>query len=82
ISFCKKTKVPVLGVVENMSQFVCLCCSTALELFLSSDRLYSHDSRTLGEEYFEKFNEPIIARAFEELGKNLASACEKEPGAA
>ncbi|KAH7702667.1 Protein NUBP-1, partial [Aphelenchoides avenae] len=36
ISFCKKTKVPVLGVVENMSQFVCPCCSTASELFPST----------------------------------------------
>jgi ATP-binding protein involved in chromosome partitioning len=26
ISFCKKIDLPVLGVVENMSGFVCPCC--------------------------------------------------------
>ena len=29
ISFCKKTKIPVLGVVENMSGFVCPHCSVS-----------------------------------------------------
>ncbi|KAL3106742.1 hypothetical protein niasHT_012007 [Heterodera trifolii] len=33
VNFCVKTKVPVLGVVENMCQFVCPCCSTASQLF-------------------------------------------------
>ncbi|KAH7717430.1 Protein NUBP-1 [Aphelenchoides avenae] len=98
ISFCKKTKVPVLGVVENMSQFVCPCCSIASELFPSTTggakamcedlglRLLArlpHDPKLAealdrGEEYFEKFKESTLAKAFEELGKNLASACEKE----
>ena len=26
INFCKKTNITVLGVVENMSGFVCPCC--------------------------------------------------------
>ena len=29
LSFCKKTKIPVLGVVENMSGFVCPHCSVS-----------------------------------------------------
>jgi Mrp family chromosome partitioning ATPase len=33
INFCHKTKVNILGVVENMSAFVCPCCSTATQLF-------------------------------------------------
>jgi len=26
LNFCKKVQLPVLGVVENMSGFVCPCC--------------------------------------------------------
>lgn len=26
IDFCKKVNVPILGVIENMSIFVCPCC--------------------------------------------------------
>lgn len=33
ISFCKKTKIPVLGVVENMAGFVCPSCSEETEIF-------------------------------------------------
>ena len=32
-NFCVKTRVPLLGVVENMSTFVCPCCNTASQLF-------------------------------------------------
>lgn len=31
ISFCKKVKLPILGVVENMSGFVCPHCAVSLE---------------------------------------------------
>ena len=30
INFCKKTDIRVLGVVENMSGFVCPCCKVRL----------------------------------------------------
>ncbi|CAH3014326.1 unnamed protein product [Porites evermanni] len=33
LSFCKKTKIPVLGVVENMSGFVCPHCSECTNVF-------------------------------------------------
>lgn len=33
ISFCKKVDVPVLGVVENMSSFVCPKCRFSTEIF-------------------------------------------------
>ncbi|KAK0425443.1 hypothetical protein QR680_009205 [Steinernema hermaphroditum] len=36
VNFCHKTKVPVIGVVENMSQYVCPCCNHASELFPST----------------------------------------------
>lgn len=36
INFCKKTDINILGVVENMSGFVCPCCSTKSDIFKGS----------------------------------------------
>uniref|UniRef100_A0A914MRU1 Cytosolic Fe-S cluster assembly factor NUBP1 homolog n=1 Tax=Meloidogyne incognita TaxID=6306 RepID=A0A914MRU1_MELIC len=36
VNFCIKTKVPVLGVIENMAEFVCPNCSTHSQLFPST----------------------------------------------
>lgn len=33
LTFCKKTNIPVLGVVENMAGFICPCCSTKSNIF-------------------------------------------------
>lgn len=33
ISYCKKMKIPIVGVIENMSVFVCPKCSTSSEIF-------------------------------------------------
>lgn len=33
INFCQKTGLPVLGVIENMSGFVCPCCQTVTNIF-------------------------------------------------
>ena len=33
INFCKKTKTPVLGVIENMSGFVCPNCKCESQIF-------------------------------------------------
>ena len=35
ISFCRKTGIPILGVVENMSGYVCPHCSTCTNVFSS-----------------------------------------------
>ena len=35
IAFCKKIKIPVLGVVENMSGFVCPKCGQRTDIFKS-----------------------------------------------
>lgn len=34
ISFCRKTSIPILGVVENMSGFICGNCNGTSEIFL------------------------------------------------
>lgn len=36
ISFCRKTGVPILGVIENMASFICLCCFNSSKLFPST----------------------------------------------
>ena len=33
LNFCRKTAIPVLGVVENMAGFVCECCGEETDLF-------------------------------------------------
>lgn len=35
LNFCRKTAIPVLGVVENMSGFVCPCCGERTNIFMS-----------------------------------------------
>jgi Mrp family chromosome partitioning ATPase len=36
LTFCKKVGLPVLGVVENMSGFVCPCCNTKSDIFVGA----------------------------------------------
>jgi Mrp family chromosome partitioning ATPase len=36
ISFCKKMNIPIIGVIENMSTFVCPKCSTESKIFPSN----------------------------------------------
>ena len=36
INFCKKVDIPVLGIVENMSTFICPHCSTHSDIFPAS----------------------------------------------
>ncbi|XP_050301753.1 cytosolic Fe-S cluster assembly factor NUBP1 homolog isoform X2 [Anthonomus grandis grandis] len=33
IDFCRKTKINILGVVENMAEFICPCCQKSAEIF-------------------------------------------------
>jgi hypothetical protein len=33
INFCAKTKIPVLGVIENMSGYTCPCCGEVSNIF-------------------------------------------------
>jgi len=35
LTFCKKTKIPILGIIENMSGFVCPHCSNCTNIFSS-----------------------------------------------
>ena len=33
ITFCRKTGIPIVGIVENMSGFVCPHCSVSLKFY-------------------------------------------------
>ncbi len=33
VNFCRKMKVPIIGVAENMSKFVCPKCQVATDIF-------------------------------------------------
>jgi len=80
ISFCRKLEVPVLGVVENMSGFVCPCCEEVTDIF----------SRGGGEALAKELNllflgrvpiDPRLAQS-EDMGKSMLedypdSACVK-----
>ena len=33
ISFCKKVGIPIAGIVENMSGFICPCCKECTNIF-------------------------------------------------
>ena len=50
LTFCKKTKIPVLGVVENMSGFVCPHCTECTNVF----------SKGGGESLAQQFNVPFL----------------------
>ena len=42
LSFCRKTGIPVLGIVENMSGFVCPHCSVSiLQSYVFTDVYYN-----------------------------------------
>jgi len=36
IRFCKETKIPILGIIENMSGFICPVCKTQFNIFKSN----------------------------------------------
>lgn len=39
ISFCKKMNIPIIGVVENMSSFICPKCSTESKIFPNNSKV-------------------------------------------
>jgi Mrp family chromosome partitioning ATPase len=52
ISFCRKMRLPILGIVENMSGFVCPCCEQATDIF----------SKGGGEALAAEFATPFLGR--------------------
>ncbi|ELR20625.1 Nucleotide binding protein 1like protein, putative [Acanthamoeba castellanii str. Neff] len=52
LKFCKKMGLPVLGLVENMSGFVCPCCNEVTEIFKTGG----------GEALAREYGVPLLGR--------------------
>jgi Mrp family chromosome partitioning ATPase len=81
INFCKKMKVPIVGVIENMSTFVCPKCTTESKIFPNN----SHSSPTdamcseMEVQFLGKLPlDPRITRCCDE-GKNFLEEYESSP---
>jgi Mrp family chromosome partitioning ATPase len=65
ISFCRKLNLPVLGVIENMSGFVCPNCGTVVDIFSSGG----------GEKMAEEEGVPFLGKI--PLDPNIVKACDE-----
>jgi len=67
ISFCKKLKIPIVGVIENMSAFVCPKCTVQSVIF---------PAKTGGaEQMCQEMNVPFLGRL--PLDPRLAKCCDE-----
>lgn len=41
VTFCKKTGINIIGIVENMSGFVCPSCTVNIFLYINCNSIYS-----------------------------------------
>ncbi|XP_033207453.1 cytosolic Fe-S cluster assembly factor NUBP1 homolog isoform X2 [Belonocnema kinseyi] len=79
IDFCKKVSIPILGIVENMSIFVCPNCKTSSEIFPA----LTGGGQKLSEESNIEFLgslplDPLLARCCDE-GNNVLTECPNSP---
>jgi Mrp family chromosome partitioning ATPase len=81
ISFCRKMKVPLVGVIENMSTFVCPKCTTESQIFPNSST--SDPTEAMCNEMEVKFLgklplDPRLARCCDE-GKDFVTEWATSP---
>lgn len=81
INFCKKMKVPIVGVVENMSTFVCPKCTTESSIF--PNPTHSDPTQQMCQEMSVKFLgklplDPRLARCCDE-GKDFITEWATSP---
>eukprot|EP01104_Vermistella_antarctica_P009128 TRINITY_DN2325_c2_g2_i1.p1 TRINITY_DN2325_c2_g2~~TRINITY_DN2325_c2_g2_i1.p1 ORF type:complete len:328 (+),score=71.11 TRINITY_DN2325_c2_g2_i1:64-1047(+) len=70
INFCRKVKIPILGVVENMSGFVCPNCKTKTDIFVPTTGGAPKMCEEFGVDFLGSIPiDPRLARACDE-GKN------------
>ncbi len=65
ISFCRQLNLPVLGVIENMSGFVCPDCGSVVDIFSSGG----------GEKMAEEEEVPFLGKI--PLDPNIVKACDE-----
>ncbi|XP_070497863.1 cytosolic Fe-S cluster assembly factor Nubp1 homolog [Chironomus tepperi] len=79
ISFCKKMNIPIIGVVENMSSFVCPKCTTESKIFPSNSDVQNSTQIMCKEMNVEFLGsvplDPRLTRCCDE-GKNFVTECE------
>ena len=71
IDFCRKVNVPILGVIENMSIFICPKCKDSVEIFPASTGGGHAMAKELNVEFLGSLPlDPLLARCCDE-GKNF-----------
>eukprot|EP01089_Gocevia_fonbrunei_P001824 TRINITY_DN11744_c0_g2_i1.p1 TRINITY_DN11744_c0_g2~~TRINITY_DN11744_c0_g2_i1.p1 ORF type:complete len:318 (-),score=70.86 TRINITY_DN11744_c0_g2_i1:245-1198(-) len=75
VNFCKKIDLPILGVVENMSGFVCPKCKTETQIFMPSTGGAEKMCKDMGLDFLGKVPlDPTLARACDEGQSYLEKA--------
>jgi len=85
VSFCKKLKLPILGIVENMSGFVCPCCNEVYSIFEEKK-----GGNSGGQGFTEEYGIPLAAKipldpivsSSADLGKTVVYAATNTSSAA
>ncbi|XP_034942914.1 cytosolic Fe-S cluster assembly factor NUBP1 homolog [Chelonus insularis] len=79
IDFCRKVKIPILGVIENMSTFVCPKCKNSTEIFPALTGGAQQMSKDLKVEFLGSIPlDPLLARCCDE-GKNVFTEMPESP---
>lgn len=79
IDFCKKVNIPILGVIENMSTFVCPKCKNSAEIFPALTGGGRSMANDLNVEFLGSLPlDPLVARCCDE-GKNFLTDIPESP---
>jgi Mrp family chromosome partitioning ATPase len=80
ITFCRKVGLPILGVVENMSGFVCPCCQVKTDIFGSGQGKVQEMCKEMDVQYMGSLPlDPDLLKCCEE-GKSYTSTFPKHAG--
>jgi len=82
INFCRKVDLPIIGVVENMREFVCPHCHKSSTIFPATTGGAPAMARKQGVRFLGSLPlDPMIARSCDE-GKNFIEECDGSPAVA
>ncbi|CAK9806682.1 Cytosolic Fe-S cluster assembly factor NUBP1 homolog [Anthophora plagiata] len=79
IDFCRKVNVPIIGVIENMSIFVCPKCKNSVEIFPATTGGGQAMARDFDIEFLGSLPlDPLLAKCCDE-GKNFLTEVPESP---
>jgi len=82
INFCKKVGLPILGVIENMSTFICPKCRTETKIFAPTTGGAVKMCKDMGIKYLGSIPlDPMIARSCDEGKFFFLTQCPDSPAA-